>query len=228
MRAFKEKYRQAVSGSGKEYRRIATLLSSSLCALLHFYNVTDDNPLTLQFTVGINDTQMSVTCTDSIFEYKSPVIAGPSNMDIVLSGKDDRTGKDTLVFLESKFSEYITYTSSKFTLRSGYLDNEFSGKIYRDCLSNLGLEMTNVSENEAELRASDGKPFYIGGIKQMISHYVGMRNMLKDSFYEGSNTDKGIVREKINSGAEIILGEILFDDRIGAIERCLRSYEKKY
>lgn len=111
MRAFKEKYRQAVSGSGKEYRRIATLLSSSLCALLHFYNVTDDNPLTLQFTVGINDTQMSVTCTDSIFEYKSPVTAGPSNMDIVLSGKDDRTGKDTLVFAES-LSSYFPLLSS--------------------------------------------------------------------------------------------------------------------
>jgi hypothetical protein len=41
MRALKEKYRQAVSGSGKEYRRIATLLSSSLyyhyCAELLYY-----------------------------------------------------------------------------------------------------------------------------------------------------------------------------------------------
>ncbi len=39
---FKKKFAMAVSGSGQELLKIGTLHSSSLCALLHFYNVTGD------------------------------------------------------------------------------------------------------------------------------------------------------------------------------------------
>ncbi len=47
--------------------------------------------------------------TESVFEYKSPVLDGkrhPSNIDVVLLGKD-KDDKKVALFLESKFSEYI-------------------------------------------------------------------------------------------------------------------------
>ena len=45
---FDEKFGQACSGSGQEERRISTLHSSSLCALLFFYNVTEKHPLKIE------------------------------------------------------------------------------------------------------------------------------------------------------------------------------------
>ncbi len=98
----------AVSGSGQEGRRITTLHSSSLCALLHFYNI-EEEPL-LKLTLDTNKKTRSVTFTQSFFEYQTPVFNYPSNMDVVLLGKDDE-GEEVALFLESKFSEYFLYTS---------------------------------------------------------------------------------------------------------------------
>ena len=44
---FDMKYAMATGGDGDEGRKIRTLHSSSLCALLFFYNVTREHPLTL-------------------------------------------------------------------------------------------------------------------------------------------------------------------------------------
>ena len=45
---FEGKYRMAISGDGQEYRRISTLHSSSLVALLCFYSLSKDHPLTME------------------------------------------------------------------------------------------------------------------------------------------------------------------------------------
>lgn len=51
---FDAKFGQACSGFGREERRIATLHSSSLCALLFFYNVTKEHPLKFsEYITGI-------------------------------------------------------------------------------------------------------------------------------------------------------------------------------
>ena len=116
---FEEKYKMAVGGSGNEGDKITTLHSSSLCALLHFYNVTEDNPLTM----AINGREIKFT--DSIFEFKSRVIDNPSNMDVVLIGKNEKSYENVVLFLESKFAEY--YLSAGTTCRGiskKYLDNE--------------------------------------------------------------------------------------------------------
>ena len=49
---FKKQFAMAVTGSGQEIHKISTLHSSSLCALLHFYNVTDKNPLVLDLVLN--------------------------------------------------------------------------------------------------------------------------------------------------------------------------------
>ena len=85
----------ACGGSGQEERRITTLHSSSLCALLFFYNVTDNHPLTIK---GVG------TFKESVFEFRSPVRdeEHPSCMDVVLIGEDEEH-KPLVLFLESKF-----------------------------------------------------------------------------------------------------------------------------
>ena len=103
---FEAKFKQAISGDGQEWKRIATLHSSSLVALLCFYSVTNSKPLTIN--VDGND----CIFTESHFECKNRVgIDGKgnphySNMDVVLIGKT-KENKSVILFLESKFSEYL-------------------------------------------------------------------------------------------------------------------------
>ena len=114
---FEEKYKMAVGGSGNEGDKITTLHSSSLCALLHFYNV-EKHALTLEFKTKNNkngEIKRRVRFTKSVFEFKSPVIDNPSNMDVVLIGKDETSNEDVVLFLESKFAEY--YLSAGTTCR---------------------------------------------------------------------------------------------------------------
>ena len=219
---FAEKLCMACSGSGQELRRITTLHSSSLCALLFFYNVTEANPLTID-EVG--------TFTDSVFEFQSPVINNQSNMDVVLIGKDN-VGKDILLFLESKFSEYINDTTTALKISEAYKGNEYSENIYvEDCLKDLDIGITKSENGYFTITSTD--KCYLGGIKQMISHYIGIRNLLDCKKTVQKCEYQNRVHEKIDSGAKIYLGEILFDHVIGDFEigkgnKCFADYSKKY
>ena len=235
---FKEKYKMAVSGSGQEDQKIVTLHSSSLCALLHFYNV-EENHLTL--SLGTDKKQRTVEFTKSVFEFKSPVIVNPSNMDVVLIGKDVESDEDVVLFLESKFAEYYTSASTKCKgISQKYLNNKYGADLYKDnVLTRLGLKRNNYDTKNFEL-VSVSEPFYIGGIKQMISHYIGIRNVLEKNYYidSGNNSKQEEVEKAIETGnggkgAIVILGEIIFDRFIGDLElkpglKCGEIYSQKY
>ena len=97
---FDTKFRQAISGDGQEVKRISTLHSSSLAALLLLYSVSEDE---LKCTLDGEN----YTFNDCFFEVKTNVKDSHfSNMDVVLVGKDSE-GIDVIFFLESKFSEYL-------------------------------------------------------------------------------------------------------------------------
>lgn len=83
---FRQKFKQSISGNGQELKRIATVHSSSLCALLFFYNVSTENPYTMEIEGG------KYIFTYSRFEYQNRVIEGrnPSNIDVVLVGSSRR------------------------------------------------------------------------------------------------------------------------------------------
>lgn len=241
---FKIKYKMACSGSGQEGKRITTLHSSSLCALLFFYNVTEKNPLIVD---GIG------RFTESVFEFQSPVITNSNNkngnscMDVVLVGKNENGDKDIVLFLESKFSEYYTSASkSLYTISKKYLINEYSEVFYNDeFLSELMLSRADMNEeNEYSkdkevqyFKLSSEDKFYIGGIKQMISHYVGIRNILSGNFAEHKNEENEIkerieeVEKIISDGAKIYLAEIVFDSVIGDFKLGKangKTYKKAY
>ena len=80
----KDKYNEAINGSGNEETRISVLHSSSLCAFLHFYNLRK-KPIIIN----------NVVYDEVHFEVQNQVFKNhsPSNMDIVLISNTHNTFK---------------------------------------------------------------------------------------------------------------------------------------
>lgn len=221
---FKEKFAQSCSGSGQELKRIARLHSSSLCALLFFYNVSKENP----YSIEIDGEEYIFTY--SCFEYQNTVIPGrnPSNIDVVLVGKEKISGKQVVLFLESKFSEYYEKPAKQVKITTAYLDNSYGKAIYEaDSLAKMSLYTITQDESETFILRSQ-EVCYLEGIKQMISHYIGIRNLC-----DSHNRKEDAIAYAVSSGAKVLLGEILFTQGIGQLhigngEECLVSYQKKY
>ena len=237
---FCQKYDMVISGSGEEVRKILTLHSSSLCALLHFYNITEKNPLTCSWNT--NNWKRKVKFTQSFFEYINQVNNNPSNIDIVLIENDTKSKEKIVLFLKSKFSEFYLYQSKRLSkISSKYLDNPYSKGIYNNesFLESMSLKVKRNLDDSFELTLNDKEqePFYIGGIKQMISHYVGIRNLLAGNYYKGwdAELNQRIVDDAVkdkntdNNIATIILGEILFDNfNDSEILKSKNEYSAKY
>lgn len=221
---FREKFAQSCSGSGQELKRIATLHSSSLCALLFFYNVSKENPYIMEIEGG------EYVFTDSRFEYQNTVIEGrnPSNMDVVLAGVERSSGRPAVFFLESKFSEYYERPGKQLEIAAAYLDNNYGKALYKkEPLAKMGLYKDQRDGAETFTLRSE-ETCYLEGIKQMISHYIGIRNLCDSPDKKEDNTARAV-----SSGAKILLGEILFTKGIGQLhigkdEECFASYQKKY
>jgi hypothetical protein len=175
--------------------------------LLFFYNVTPQNPLKLEL-----DGQKCIF-EYSCFEYQNKVIEGrnPSNMDVVLVGRNVATQEKTLLFLESKFSEYYESQSHQLKVAKEYLDNRYGKYLYSDkVLNKLHFSLSLPENNEKEFTIHSKESCYINGIKQMFSHYIGVRNLLENPLEK-----QDLVAKTVNEGAKIYLGEILFDIGIG-------------
>lgn len=208
---FAKKFQMACSGTGDELRKITTLHSSSLCALLFFFNV-DNKKLVIP---SLSEYEF----TESYFEFKNKVIGYPSNIDVVLLGKNINTGKNVIFFLESKFSEYITGTKKMKVGKSYFKSDCCSAPIYE-----------SIEKDESfDFNKKDGfynSKKYNEGIKQMISHYYGIRN-----FMEKPADNEDVYKNIKEYGAEeIILGEILFDNfaKDNKLEEKLKDYKKAY
>ena len=130
-----------------------------------------------------------------------------------------------ILFLESKFSEYITGINKKDTeykIGKAYLkEGCFSKPIY-DELNSRGCLQYN--EKNGSFTAS--KPKYIEGLKQIVSHYYGIRNFLISDYYEKDNRNLDAVKEY--GAEEFILGEIVFDNFGKELADALKSYEEDY
>lgn len=194
---FADKYLQATSGDGQEERRIRTLHSSSLLCLLCFYGVSEERPLNL-IVEG-----RQVRFTSSQFEVKNPVGTDEtgkehnSNMDVVLYGKDSQNGKKVILFLESKFSEYLTW--GKYSGISNHVYRKIYAQLnHNGVLERMGLKYEENPDNRAysDLTSIKGNTLhYAGGVKQMVSHFLGVKNTAAGKQFEDY---------------DIYLGEILF------------------
>lgn len=223
---FKIKFKQAVSGSGQELNKINRLHSSSLCCLLFFYNVTEDNSLTLTLTTKSREGERTRTVgfTKSIFEFKNKVVngRGASNIDVLLIGKDQKDGKEIKLFLESKFAEYYLYSGRTCEIGEGYFNTGWSDyDIYQNILNQLEakkvLKLIEDNKNGKivhKLKAEES--FYIKGLLQMASHYIGIRNYIKENC------------DTLNNNNIVILGEMVFDFSEEKIVKALTAYQTGY
>lgn len=219
---FRQKFEMACSGTGDELKKITTLHSSSLCALLFFFNVNDkEKKLKIRGLEGYE-------FTESLFEFKNKVIGYPSNIDIVLLGTNPAKVK-VVLFLESKFSEYITSITraeKQYEIGSSYFKNDkdcFSKPIYDELEKKQILKKIEKGK-KCYLTSAEDK--YIEGLKQLISHYYGIRNFLKGEYYEKDNENLKTLQDF--KADEYILGEILFDNFGDELKSKLTSYEKDY
>ena len=214
---FADKYLQATSGDGQEARRIRTLHSSSLLCLLCFYGVSEERPLNL------NLEGRQVTFTSSKFEVKNLVGTDEtgkehySNMDVVLTGTDVQTGRKVILFLESKFSEYLAW--GKYSGISNYVYRDtYTQLVDGGVLERMGLNYEECPDNPSysDLASIKGHTLqYAGGIKQMVSHFLGVKNAAAAKHYEEY---------------DIYLGEILFKfpDSIEDANQKFNVYDQLY
>lgn len=220
---FEEHFEEACFGEGNEYKEIMRLHSSSLCALLFFCEISEKKPLTLK----INN--KDICFTKVLFEYKNKVINNPSSIDVVLVSDDEKN----LLFLESKFSEYLNVSQKYTDLSPLYLDDY--AEIYNDSLLNAaGLQIIKES-NRPEIFEKTKKSkkvkyngfmtieeeneTYLEGIKQMISHYIGLKHFVSESIIDD--------RLKYN-GQKVILGQIMFDFSFEEAQTKFNNYSKMY
>lgn len=174
---FAKKFNESVSGDGNESEKNYAIKSSSLCALLFFYNVSNDNPIIYK---GIKYTKV-------YFEVKNKVNIRPSNMDVVLVGTKERDD-DSILFIESKFSEFIGTT--KYPLGEAYKKEPFNHMFDNDVFR------------------YDEQEIFQQGLKQLITHYIGIRNFI--------NADMNIYKEEMKS---------LYKGKIGDRVHVYKKYE---
>lgn len=210
---FAKKFQMACSGSGGELIKITTLHSSSLCALLFFFNV-DNKKLVIS---SLSEYEF----TESYFEFQNKVIRSPSNIDVVLLGKNIKTGKKVILFLESKFSEYITGIGKRKVSQSYFKSGCPSFPIYEY------IENNNIFNFNKEKGFCNSEK-YNEGLKQMISHYYGIRYFMEGDFFKKNENVYKNIREY--GAEEIILGEILFDNfaKNSGLTEKLNNYKDDY
>ena len=220
---FSEKYQQAISGDGKEEENILTYHSSALCALLHFHNVENNK-------IKIRIDGKEIIFNKSYFEWKNKVINKPSNMDIVLISEDSKTA----LFLESKFSEYLNESKYSNPISNRYLDNKYSKDVYSKLNeSNFIIEK---GKDDFKITLNDESKRYYDGIKQMISHYVGIKNIIHDTENIEEKDEKKLLEKQkqniITNVKEIYLGTILYDkfefEEFGGENNPLKRYKEIY
>lgn len=211
---FRSKYEEAVSGNGCEGRRILTLHSSSLCALLHFYN---PEGLLIPLEAGKTG-QVTLHVLGSAFEYKNKVFDLPSNVDVVLYGYIEETKENCLLFLESKYSEYFRKSKVKFSGKYGSDYNDFFKSLsYLKCLK---------YEDGLTINAEDGQSHYYDGIKQMASHLIGIKNFMNGIMDPSQDLTKipSLYQDKENT--RVYFGEIAYEHDGAAFSQWRKDYNR--
>ena len=227
--SFKKKFEMAISGDGQEVKRISTLHSSSLAALLLLYSVSKDKPLECVLN------GKKYTFTDSYFEVKTNVKDSHfSNMDVVLVGKNSE-GQNVIFFLESKFSEYFNTGICNDISLDAYQKEYTKLGLVNEAISGVHFVEGTGNNNEPCLQIKSDTPQYCGGIKQMISHYIGVSNFIEEGKSAlDSNQEEMPFFNKLDElrykGAEILLGEVLFDfsDKVSKGKTKLANYSSIY
>ena len=166
IKAFQEMFD---NGSGGELRSKAEAVHSSSMLCYNFFHwISDNNPITIE----------GKSYTKVFFEVKMRVLIGrsaPANMDVLLIGKKGEDGKVPLLFIESKFLEYLNAEPYN-------LSNSYGEQDKRYCLKKP-IDWDTFLQDVMGLVTTDVCT-YKGGIKQGVSHLFALSNLSNDDAFK--------------------------------------------
>ena len=201
-------------GSGNELDSKAKAVhSSSMLSYNFFHWVTKNRPIKID---GINYTKV-------FFEVKMTVLKGtnPANMDILLIGKKKRERKIHLLFIESKFLEYLE--NKEYKLGISYENPQK----WQDKDTNW---MGFLKEVRKKCVDEESICKYKEGIKQGVSHIFALSNLA----HKNENAISYLLRNNkclghdLNAesikGADIHFINLIFEPS----EKCFTDERKKF
>ena len=157
--AFHDALEQLYQGDGNEEENILCFHSSSLCALLHFYDLKR-NTFSLFLRPNHYEVEEKFRPNEVSFEVKRPLFEHSSNIDVCLRGSAG--DRDVELNLESKYSEYLKLSrKKKYSLH--YLP------LFQQYLQNI--EGLSCYEEEGMAVLQSSFPRYLEMFKQMIAHF---------------------------------------------------------
>lgn len=210
---FNKAFKSVTEGMGKEIYKINSLESSSLLCLLTFFPLYSQQcDLTLSLPeIG------TVTFNRCFYEVRNKVIGMPSCVDVALQSKDGKI----LLYLESKLSEFEDDTDTEEDYGISYFP------LYQKLTDMLNAVHFNLDIEKNMMRLKSNNKVYIEGIKQTISHLIGLVKGPKhkiDTSYDSTEY------EEAYKGAEtLVYGTILLNPAtIGIDTTAFESYKNLY
>lgn len=192
--------------------------SSSMLAYNFFHWICPEHPLTLN----------GIVFDKVYFEVKFPVLAKnadgsrnnrPSNMDVVLISDDCAT----MLCIESKYTEHTHNQAAKFSDAYFKPSCYYQGNPYRTSFVQMALHYNEKNNG------------YYAGIKQNISHLIGLTNILYDAealaWFKANNPFiEPEVMEKLCPETEITFTNLLYfhPKMVGEMYGDLNAENKAY
>ncbi len=211
---FETAFNSVTQGVGGEIKKINSVESSSLLCLLTFFPLYSGKA---KLSVVLPEVG-KVTFDKCLFEVRNKVIGLPSCIDVVLRSEDG----SILLFLESKLSEFEEITKQK-SYGISYHDLYVQ---LQDMLCAVKFRETK-NEKEDKMTLSSDEAVYIEGIKQCISHLIGIvkgPQKKKDLTYDSTEYESAYDKAK-----HLFYGTILFNpEAIGVQSKAFASYSHLY
>ena len=200
---FKKAFKIATEGQGGEISKVNSLISSALLPLLVFFRLFGNKEnISIRWNLpGIEEEVIFDRC---FYEVRNEVIKLPSCADVVLYSST----QNIMLFLESKFTEIYTLETKK-KYGKGYIDLYKQEQI-KDALT----PKLRVTSNKDNLILESDNPCYIEGIKQTISHLIGLVRGPKDygtKFPEGYSKKYYTSYNEAFNRSRLYYGTILYD-----------------
>ena len=195
-----------------------SIYSSSMLAYNFFHWICPEHPLTLN----------GITYDKVYFEVKFPIftkstegrpVNRPSNMDVVLISDDCAA----MLCIESKYTEHSHHQEAEFA--DAYFKHAcyYQGNPYIQSFIKMAL------------RYNEQKNGYFAGIKQNVSHLIGITNVMHDAaalaWFKANNPFiEPEVMEKIGAHTEFVFTNLLYcrpedvDDLFGDLQAEEKTY----
>jgi hypothetical protein len=195
-----------------------SIFSSSMLAYNFFHWISPEHPLTLNGT----------TYDKVYFEVKFPIftkttkgrlVNHPSNMDVVLISDDCAA----MLCIESKYTEHSHHQAAEFADAYFKPACYYKGNPYIKSFIRMAL------------RYNEQKNGYFAGIKQNVSHLIGITNVMHDAdalaWFKANNPFiESEVMDKIGAHTEFVFSNLLYcrpekvDDFFGDLNAEEKSY----